>query len=56
MLAEAQMMVPDCLRRLTKAFDELSEFLKNEDELKETKEFGAAQAILDAARVELLQN
>lgn len=56
MLAEAQMMVPDCLRRLNKAFDELTDFLKNEGELKESKEFQAAQAILDVARVELQQN
>lgn len=55
-LAEAQMMVPDCIRRLTKAFEELNDYLKNETELKETKEFQAAQAILEVARPELQQN
>lgn len=55
-LTEAQMMVPDCVRRLTKAFDELNTFLEHEHELKETKEFEAALAILDVARIELPQN
>lgn len=54
-LTESQMMVPDCVRRLAKAYEELSEFLKNEQELKETKEFEAAQTALDAAQPELQQ-
>lgn len=52
-LQEAQMMVPDCTRRLNKAFDDLSEYLKNEVELKETKEYLAAEIIVEAAKVEL---
>lgn len=55
-LTEAHMMVPDTIRRLTKAFDELNEFLKTEAELKETKEYIAAKAIIEVARVELQQN
>lgn len=49
------MMVPDTLRRLKKALDDINEYLKNEDELKETKEYGAAVVVIDAAN-EQLQN
>lgn len=50
------MMVPDCHRRLVKAFEDLSDYLKNEDELKETKEFGNALAIIESAREQVQQN
>lgn len=45
----------DCysIFRLTKALEELTEFLKAEDELKETKEFVAAQAVIEAAKAEI---
>lgn len=46
-IQECLMMVPDGQRRLTKALEELTEFLKNEAELKETKEYIAAQQVLD---------
>lgn len=39
--------------RLAKAFEELSEFLKNEEELKETTEYLAAQQVLEDSRPSL---
>lgn len=39
--------------RLVKAYDDIVEFLKNEDELKQTKEYTAAQGIIELAKVEL---
>lgn len=52
-LQESMMMVPDCQRRLAKAFDELSEMIKNEEELKESDQYIAAVAILADAKVNL---
>lgn len=52
-LQEAMMMVPDAERRLKKAFDELNDYLKNENELKETKEYGAAAIAIDAANEQI---
>lgn len=46
-IQECMMMVPDSERRLKKALEELEEYLKNEDELKEEKEYIAAQQVLD---------
>lgn len=36
--------------RLVKAYDDLSEYLKNESELHETKEYGAAAEMLKLAK------
>uniref|UniRef100_U5EL13 Tubulin-specific chaperone A n=1 Tax=Corethrella appendiculata TaxID=1370023 RepID=U5EL13_9DIPT len=52
-LQESLMMVPDCQRRLIKAFDELTEILKNETELKETEEYIAADTVLKEAQAQL---
>uniref|UniRef100_A0A1Q3FDC5 Tubulin-specific chaperone A n=1 Tax=Culex tarsalis TaxID=7177 RepID=A0A1Q3FDC5_CULTA len=52
-LQECMMMVPDCQRRLAKAFEELSEMIKSEEELKETDQYIAAAAALEDARVNL---
>ncbi|XP_062554034.1 tubulin-specific chaperone A [Armigeres subalbatus] len=52
-LQESMMMVPDCQRRLAKAFDDLSEMIKNEEELKESDQYVAAVAILEDAKVNL---
>ncbi|XP_055306073.1 tubulin-specific chaperone A [Sitodiplosis mosellana] len=49
-LQEAQMMVPDSHRRLVKAYEELNDYLKNEDELKELPDFGAALEVLKQAK------
>lgn len=46
-IQECQMMVPDSKRRLTKALEDLAEFLRNEEELKEAKEYITAQELLD---------
>lgn len=54
-LQESMMMVPDCQRRLAKAFEELSEMLKNEEELKESDQYIAAAAVLEDAKVNLPQ-
>lgn len=47
------MMVPDCYRRLVKAFEELNEYLKNESELTETKEFVAAKEVIESAKSQI---
>lgn len=52
-LQESMMMVPDCQRRLAKAFEELSEMIKNEEELKECDQYLAAVAALEDAKVNL---
>lgn len=52
-LSECMMMVPDCQRRLAKAFEELSEMIKSEEELKETDQYIAAAAVLEDAKVNL---
>ncbi|KAH1015666.1 hypothetical protein HUJ04_007016 [Dendroctonus ponderosae] len=52
-LAECLMMVPDCQRRLFKAFEELRGILETEQDLKETEEFAAAQKVLEEAKQQL---
>ncbi|XP_055542399.1 tubulin-specific chaperone A [Wyeomyia smithii] len=52
-LQESLMMVPDCQRRLAKAYEELSEMLKNEEELKESEQYIAAVTVLEDAKVNL---
>lgn len=39
--------------RLVKAFEELNDFLKAEEDLKDIKEYGAAVTVLDEARPQL---
>lgn len=52
-LQESVMMVPDCQRRLVKAFDELKVFLEKEANLKETEEYKTAEKILKEAALQL---
>lgn len=54
-LQESMMMIPDCQRRLAKAHEELSEMLKNEEELMETEQYQNALAVLEEAKVNLPQ-
>uniref|UniRef100_A0A2M4C3Z7 Tubulin-specific chaperone A n=1 Tax=Anopheles marajoara TaxID=58244 RepID=A0A2M4C3Z7_9DIPT len=54
-LQESMMMIPDCQRRLAKAHEELSDMLKNEEELKETEQYQAALLVLEEAKVNLPQ-
>lgn len=52
-IQENFMMVPDCQRRLRAAYDELSEMLKNEQDLVENDEYIKAKAILEEAKAQL---
>ncbi|KRT81287.1 hypothetical protein AMK59_6254, partial [Oryctes borbonicus] len=52
-LQESLMMVPDCQRRLVKAYDELKQILDTELDLKEKDEFKDAQKILEDAKPQL---
>jgi tubulin-specific chaperone A len=47
-------MVPDCQRRLAKAFNELKILLETEAALREAEEYIAAKKILEEAEFELL--
>jgi len=46
-------MVPDCQRRLAKAFDELKILLETEEALSESEEYIAAKKVLEEADAQL---
>ena len=52
-LQESLMMVPDCQRRLVKAYDELKLLLETESSLKEAGEYIAAEGVLEEAKKQL---
>ncbi|XP_055696607.1 tubulin-specific chaperone A-like [Lutzomyia longipalpis] len=52
-LQECLMIIPDSQRRLKKAFEELNEFLRAEEDLKETEEFTTAMAVIEEAKAQL---
>lgn len=52
-LQESLMMVPDCQRRLVKAFDELKNILETEADLKEAEDYIEAQKVLQEAEAQL---
>lgn len=52
-LQECLMMIPECKRRLIKAFEDLQNIINNEPDLKETEECAAALKILDEAKIHL---
>ncbi|XP_076664797.1 tubulin-specific chaperone A-like [Andrena cerasifolii] len=52
-LQESLMMVPDCQRRLVKAFEELKGILCTEQDLKEIDEYIEAEEVLKEAETEL---
>lgn len=54
-LQESLMMVPDCQRRLIKAFEELKNILNNEKDLEETEEYVASMTVLKEAELQLPQ-
>lgn len=54
-LQETLMMVPDCQRKLLKAFDELKAILDSELDLNETEIYTTASAVLDNAKAQLPQ-
>lgn len=53
LLRESLMMISDCQRRLTVAYDDLKNIVDNEEDLKELPEYIAAQSVLEAANVQL---
>lgn len=52
-LQESLMMVPDCQRRLIKAFDELKKILETEQDLKEVEDYIEAEKVLQEAELQL---
>lgn len=52
-LLESLMMVPDCQRRLHKAFQDLKGILDTESELKDLEEYKAAEKVLEEATPQL---
>ncbi|KAK9874672.1 hypothetical protein WA026_005493 [Henosepilachna vigintioctopunctata] len=52
-LQECLMMVPDCQRRLAKAFEDLKNILESEKDLQELEEYATAQQIIEEAKLQL---
>ncbi|CAK9825425.1 Tubulin-specific chaperone A [Anthophora retusa] len=52
-LQESLMMVPDCQRRLVKAFEELKKILETEQDLKEIEDYIEAEKVLKEAEAQL---
>lgn len=52
-LQESLMMVPDCQRRLVKAYEDLTKTLEEVSELKDTEDYSAAVKVLADAKPEL---
>lgn len=52
-LQESLMMVPDCQRRLVKAFEELKSILCTEQDLKEIADYTEAEKVLKEAETQL---
>lgn len=52
-LQESLMMVPDCQRRLVKAFEELKKILDTEQDLKEVEDYIEAEKVLREAETQL---
>ncbi|KAH0539939.1 tubulin-specific chaperone A-like [Cotesia glomerata] len=52
-LQESLMMVPDCQRRLVKAYEELKNILDSEQDLKETETYIEAEKIIADAKSQL---
>jgi tubulin-specific chaperone A len=46
-------MIPECQRRLAKAFDELKILLETEGDLNESEEYISAKKILEEAEAQL---
>lgn len=52
-LQESLMMIPDCQRRLVKAFEELKKILESEQDLKEIEDYIEAEKVLQEAKDQL---
>lgn len=55
-LQESLMMVPDCQRRLVKAYADLKTTLETEQDLNEHEDYIAAQQVLKEAEAQLPEN
>lgn len=53
MLQESLMMVPDCQRRLSKAYQELKKIIETEQDLEDTEAFEEAQKVLQESESQL---
>lgn len=53
MLQESLMMVPDCQRRLQRAFEELKKILETEQDIKESEVYIDAEKVLEEAESQL---
>ena len=54
-LQETLMMVPDCQRRLLKAYEELKKIIETEQDLKETEAYIEAEKVLSESETQLLK-
>lgn len=54
-LQESLMMIPDCQRRLAKAFEDLKNIVDNENDLIESEEFVIANQVLEEAKLQLTE-
>ncbi|XP_044756844.1 tubulin-specific chaperone A [Coccinella septempunctata] len=52
-LQESLMMIPDCQRRLAKAYEDLKNIIDNEKDLEESEEFATAKQVLEEAKLQL---
>lgn len=52
-LQESLMMVPDCQRRLLKAYEDLEGILNSENDMKELEEYNTALKALQEAKIQL---
>ncbi|KAK0181360.1 hypothetical protein PV327_003652 [Microctonus hyperodae] len=52
-LQESLMMVPDCQRRLQRAFEELKKILETEQDIKESEVYIEAEKVLEEAESQL---
>ncbi|XP_051170264.1 tubulin-specific chaperone A-like [Leptopilina boulardi] len=52
-LQESLMMIPDCQRRLAKAYEELKKILETEEDLKEVEVYIEAQKVLEDSSSQL---
>ncbi|GAB1604940.1 tubulin-specific chaperone A-like [Argonauta hians] len=50
---ESKSMIPDCLKRLKTAYEELTSFLSTESDLKSTELYTDAEKVCEQAKVEL---
>lgn len=49
-LGECKVMIPDSLKRLNVAHEELTKLLEKEEDLKDSEEYKAAQTVLEDAK------